>query len=118
MPPASIIVPAGVVGAPEATETMLPARTTIEPRSITEPFAAMMRAFVIVRSCAEREALTAKTSQNSVIRMRRFIRALPSRKITVLPKPTFLHAYWRATDTWHQLETLFRSQWATEARPL
>ena len=52
MPRASIVWPLAADGAPAAAETILPARTTIEPRSITVPLPTTIRAFVIVRSCA------------------------------------------------------------------
>ena len=52
MPPASMTWPLVLAGAPAATDTILPPRTTIEPRSITVPLPTTMCAFVIVRSCA------------------------------------------------------------------
>ena len=58
MPFASIVWPLFDDGAPAATDTILPPRTTIEPRSITVPLPTTMCAFVIVRSCAESGAVT------------------------------------------------------------
>ena len=58
MPLASIVWPLFADGAPAATDTILPPRTTIEPLSITVPLPTTMRAFVMVRSCAESGAVT------------------------------------------------------------
>ena len=52
MPCASITWPAVRAGAPAATDSILPPRTTIEPRSMTVPLPTTMWAFVIVRSWA------------------------------------------------------------------
>src|SRR5688500_14804933 len=52
MPLASIVVPPLVDGAPATTDTIRPPLTTIEPRSMTVASGPMMRALVIVRSCA------------------------------------------------------------------
>src|SRR5207253_2616162 len=53
MPLASIVRPLAADGAPAVTDTIFPPRTTIDPRSITVPLATMIRALVIVRSCAD-----------------------------------------------------------------
>ena len=50
IPFASMTLPLVDDGAPAATDTILPSRTTIEPRSITVALGPMMRALVIVRS--------------------------------------------------------------------
>src|SRR5678815_3952399 len=52
LPPALMARPTVAVGAVAETEAILPARTTIAPRSITRPVPSRMRALVIVRSCA------------------------------------------------------------------
>jgi hypothetical protein len=52
MPFASMIWPVARAGAPAITDSILPPRTTIEPRSMTVPLPTTMWAFVIVRSCA------------------------------------------------------------------
>ena len=52
MPLASMTWPLVLAGAPAATDTILPPRTTIEPRSMTVPLPTTMWAFVIVRSWA------------------------------------------------------------------
>src|SRR5438477_9589448 len=60
MPLASILLallPLAAGGFPAATEVIFPARTMIDPRSITAPLAPMIRALVIVRSCPGRDAI-------------------------------------------------------------
>ena len=52
-------------GAPAATDTILPPRTTIEPRSMTVPLPTTMRALVIVRSCAAAGAAAPSTKPQS-----------------------------------------------------
>ena len=52
MPFASMTWPLVRGGAPAVTDSILPPRTTIEPRSMTVPLPTTMWAFVIVRSCA------------------------------------------------------------------
>ena len=52
MPFASMTWPAVRAGAPAVTDSILPPRTTIEPRSMTVPLPTTMWAFVIVRSWA------------------------------------------------------------------
>ena len=52
MPLASMTWPLVLAGAPAATETMRPPRTTIEPLSMTVPLPTTMWALVIVRSWA------------------------------------------------------------------
>src|SRR5262245_5140727 len=72
MPLASIVIPLAE-GPPDATETIFPVFTTMDPRSITVPFATTMRAFVIVTSCAESGAIAPSIKQTSIIKMYRFM---------------------------------------------
>ena len=60
-----------------AIETIFPARTTIEPRSITVQFAPIIRAFVIVTSCAKRGESAAKAKQVNIVKVRRLHEVLP-----------------------------------------
>src|SRR6185436_4909446 len=53
MPLASIVCPLVAAGRPADADTILPSRTTIEPRSMTEASGPMMRTLVIVRFCAD-----------------------------------------------------------------
>src|SRR5262245_11928530 len=73
MPLASMVRPLALEGEPGATETIFPARTTIDPRSITVAFGPMMRALVIVTSCAESGANAASIRQMSSVKLCRFI---------------------------------------------
>ncbi len=73
MPFASIVWPLFAAGAPAATDTILPPRTTIEPLSITVPLPTTMWAFVIVRSCAdERRSNDRRNRQSDRYQQRRF----------------------------------------------
>src|SRR6185369_16589253 len=73
MPLASMVRPLVADGAPAATETIFPARTTIDPRSIAVPLAVMIRALVIVRSCAESDAIAPSVRHVSIVKVGRFI---------------------------------------------
>jgi hypothetical protein len=67
IPFASITVPLDDAGAPAVTDTILPARTTIEPRSMTVPLPTTMWAFVMVRSCAASGSAPASTTQSDSV---------------------------------------------------
>jgi hypothetical protein len=73
MPFASILFPLGADGAPACTETIFPARTTIDPRSITvrlaTRLASTIRALVIVTSCAESDATAPNIMQAQLVQM-------------------------------------------------
>src|SRR5438874_11796484 len=73
MPFASIVRPLAAEGAPAAAETIFPARTTIDPRSMTPPLGPIMRALVIVRSCADKDANAATSRQAALISVYRFM---------------------------------------------
>src|SRR5580704_3407657 len=69
IPLASMVLPLAAEGAPGAAETIFPARTTIDPRSITEALGPMMRTLVMVRSWAERAAMVAHARIVSFVRV-------------------------------------------------
>ena len=81
MPFASMVLPAAAEGAPACTETIFPARTTIDPRSIAAPLAIMMRALVMVRSCAESDASAPNVRPASIVKVCRFILVLLWRQV-------------------------------------
>ena len=67
MPFASITLPLVADGAPAATDTIFPPRTTIDPRSITAALGPMMRALVMVTSCACAGVSAANVKHASVV---------------------------------------------------
>src|SRR5438093_4851511 len=73
MPLASSTWPAGADGAPAATDTIFPPRTTIDPRSITVPLETMIRALVIVRSCADAGVSPPSSRQAAAVNVCRVI---------------------------------------------
>src|SRR5678815_2665812 len=85
MPFASITFPLVVAGAPAAADTILPPRTTMDPRSMTVPLATTIRALVIVASCAYSESVR-NSRQASVVRVKRFIDSfLPAHRTLYRP---------------------------------
>src|SRR5262245_20639465 len=74
MPLASITVPVEGEGCPAVTDAIFPARTTIEPRSITVALGPMMRTLVMVRSWAFAVTPIVRTARiEQIVRTRREI---------------------------------------------
>src|SRR3989442_10638301 len=82
MPLASMVRPLAALGPPGAIETIFPARTTIDPRSITEPLGPMILALAIVRSCAESDVSAPNARQVSIVKVYCFILILSPRQMT------------------------------------
>ncbi len=70
IPLASITLAPEGDGCPAVTDTIFPARTTIDPRSMTEALGPMMRTLVIVRSWAA-AVVAASSVTHSVVSVRR-----------------------------------------------
>src|ERR1051326_8545176 len=73
MPLASITVPTRCVAAPAATEKILPPRMTIEPLPMIGPSPTMIRALIIVASCARAVPATDETRPNTNIQRNGFV---------------------------------------------
>ena len=85
MPLASMVLPAAAEGAPACTETIFPARTTIDPRSITVLLATLLastiRALVMVMSCAESDPSAPRARQASSVEVCRFMQFFLPRQV-------------------------------------
>src|SRR6185437_3300266 len=94
MPLASITFPAVAAGLPAAAETIFPPRITMDPLSITVPLPTMMRAFLMVRSCAKRDENVPKVRQTKMqpnsLKLNRFIAFSQGSDVVKQNLPCFL----------------------------